>query len=450
MSKHISRPPNWKELLRAHAPRVLGKCVGSQELQTLLRHAQDHYVYWDVFRHYSFPEGITPEEAWAVLKMSVRVERELSPIKVRGEPSRFGFSYTKTLFRRLSMIDTHAAGLLQTLTAKPSAVEKNQLIISGLTEEAIASSQIEGASTSRRVAKEMLYSGRRPRNRHEQMIVNNYQVMQRLDELKDVALSEDMLLDIQRRITHDTLEHASDGGRFRTDADDIVVSDRLTGDITYIPPTQQEMRYELERLIAFANRADTQGEEYLHPVIKAAMLHFWLAYLHPFADGNGRTARAIFYWYLMKRGYWLFQYLAVSRVIKASKKKYDDAFLYAELDDNDLTYFLLYVTDATCRAIDDLIAHYEQKVREAEAYRKVVQRYPNLNERQAALLQYFVSHPDEVADIKTHQMKHGVVYETARKDLLGLKTEGFVAEVKRGYRKLFVPNMQRIKALGVR
>jgi hypothetical protein len=42
---------------------------------------------------------------------------------------------------------------------------------------------------------------------------------------------------------------------------------------------------------------------FIHPVMRAITLHFWLAYDHPFCDGNGRTARALFYWSMLKQGY---------------------------------------------------------------------------------------------------------------------------------------------------
>jgi Fic family protein len=443
----LEKPPNWREIFSKDGggAALFEKALQSEELTSLIRHAQEKYVYWDIFKHYKFPKGFKAEEAWTFLKLSHRFNQEVTPIKAKeGQP--FRFALTKTLYKRLNIIDTHTAGILRTFT-QPSPVQKEQLIISGLSEEAIASSQIEGANTSRKVAKEMIYSGRKPRNKDEQMIINNYQVMQMIDGLKSLDLSEDMLLDIQKRITTGTFEVEEDGGRFRKDEDEIAVHDRISGEVVFVPPTESEMRAELKKLIAFANKDDEGEEDFLHPVIKATILHFWLAYLHPFVDGNGRTARAIFYWYLMKRGYWLFQYLSVSRVIKTSRKRYDNAFLHSEFDDNDLTYFLLYITEATCQAIEELTEYYGRKVKEAEEYKKIAQVYGDLNERQVALLRYFSNHPDQVTDIKTHQSKHGIVYETARRDMLGLVEKGTLAEVKRGYRKVFLPNMKAVKKL---
>jgi Fic family protein len=292
----------------------------------------------------------------------------------------------------------------------------------------------------------MLLSGRKPRTKDEQMIINNYQVMQKLDTLKDVRLSEGMLLDIQLNITRDTLEDPSEGGRFRKDEDEIVVSDRLTGETVFVPPKERMMREELKKLIAYANAEDKEND-FVHPVIKATILHFWLAYLHPFPDGNGRTARAIFYWYLIKRGYWLFRYLAVSRVIKTSRKSYDEAFLHSEHDENDLTYFVLFVTKSVCRAVEDLLTYYQKKAAEAEQYQRIASRSSDLNERQVALLSFFRRHPEQVTDIKTHQSKHGIVYETARRDLMGLVEKGLVVEMSRRKKKLYLPHMARIDKL---
>src|SRR5205814_10028127 len=52
-----------------------------------------------------------------------------------------------------------------------------------------------------------------------------------------------------------------------------------------------------------------------HPMVRSMILHFWLAYDHPFVDGNGRTARALFYWSMLRNGYWMFEYITISKII---------------------------------------------------------------------------------------------------------------------------------------
>ena len=317
--------------------RFFKKALASGALRDLIKHADKDYVYWDKFKHFPIPEGFKSEEAWAFLKFTRTSTSEKSPIFSLRNNS-FSFGITKTMFQKLSYIDSNTSGFISTDLGRPTESQKAQMIISSLTEEAIASSQIEGANTSRKVAKEMLLSKRKARTRDEQMIVNNYLVMQRLMDWKELDLSKNMLLEIQKNITEGTLDDPKDAGKYRTDNDGIHIMNRITGEIVFTPPNEAFVNKELDRLIKYANESENI-ENFVHPVIKACILHFWIAYLHPFVDGNGRTARAIFYWYLLKRNYWMFQYLSVSRIIKRSKYKYDASYLYAELDENDLTYF---------------------------------------------------------------------------------------------------------------
>ncbi|MCC7500844.1 Fic family protein [Candidatus Nomurabacteria bacterium] len=442
----MKHPTRWISKLNAD---LLSRLLVSTELQGLIQHAQEKYVTYDVFRHYKIPKDFKPEEAWAYLKLRARSGTESSPIKdIDGEV--FTYNMTNGFSRRLSIIDTHTAGLVKTLSTEATPAQRDQLIMSGLIEEAIASSQIEGANTSRKVAKEMLYSGRRPRTKSEQMIINNYQVMQLLDELKDLDLTEEILLDIQKKITSKTLdeENKDGGGRFRTDADEIAVVDHATGEVVFIPPKEEQMKRELKRLIEFANKDNDSDGYFLHPFIKAAMLHFWIAYLHPFVDGNGRTARAVFYWFLLKKGYWLFQYLSVSRIIKTSKRRYDQSFLNTETDDNDLTYFILYIAEVTCKAIDEMKQYYERKLKEAEELKKAAKELPGLNDRQLALLRHFKNKRDQITDIRNHQVKHRVVYETARQDLMQLTKKGFLVETEQAKgKKIYIPNIPNIRKL---
>ena len=292
----------------------------------------------------------------------------------------------------------------------------------------------------------MLLSSRKARNKDEQMIINNYQVMQRLQEWKGLDLSLDMLIEIQKNITQNTLEEAKDEGRFREDTDNIAVINRITGEIVFDPPPKEFVIAELKRLINYANN-DKVEEDFVHPVIKASILHFWLAYLHPFVDGNGRTARAIFYWYLLKNDYWMFQYLSVSRIIKKSKKQYDNAFLYSEHDDSDATYFLSYKLKTILNAIADLKVHYKEKIEKDKFLSALAGKLGDFNERQMYLLQYFNNNKDQRIDVKTHQNKYRIAYETARADLIYLVEKSLLSQIKMKNKYIFVPNTLEIKNL---
>ncbi len=438
----IQRPPKWEDKLY---PDLFKKAFASPEMQKLIGHANKEYVYWDKFKHYVPPTGFSIEDTWTFLRFSRKAGSKTTPIKdMQGKP--FEFFQTNATNQRLSYIDSNTSGLLKSNLEKPSEAQKNQFILSGISEEAIASSQIEGANTSRKVAKEMILSERRPRNRDEQMIVNNFQVMQRLVAWKDLDLSKKMLLEIQQNITVNTLEDEQDSGRFRKDEDDIQVVDRLTGISVFTPPEEQIFQKELDRLIDFANSSQSD-EDFLHPIIKASLLHFWIAYLHPFVDGNGRTARAVFYWYLLKKDYWLFQYLSVSRAIKLARVQYDEAFMKSELDDNDLTYFLMYSLKSIERAIEDFSTHYKKKMEEFSRNELISNKLKQLNERQVALLYSLIEEPTKRIDIQTYKGMHQVAYQTARSDLIKLTNRGLLTQIPDNRKYIYIPNISAIKGL---
>jgi len=438
MAKILSKPPDWKKKL---TPELLTKALENPALQAIIEKSQREYLYWDKFRYLVFPKGFSPQEAWVYLKFIRLSNRTSLPFQALDKKP-FSYVLTKSMYQKLSYIDSNTSGFLITDIGAPTEKQKKQLILSGISEEAIASSQIEGANTSRKKAKQLILQNQKPKNRDEQMIINNYQVMQRLSDWKDVPLSKELLLEIQQNITKATLDDPDDSGRFRKDEDEIQIVDRITGLIAHVPPPEDFYVPELEKLIQFSNN-DGKEEEFLHPVVKAVVIHFWLAYLHPFPDGNGRTARALFYWYLLRKGYWLFNYLSVSRSIKFSRSQYDQAFLFSEKDDSDVGYFLQYHLTVVVKAIQSFTDHLEQKLVEEKKLQRIEKKEETqgLNERQIALLYYLSLHPEEQTDIYTHQKKNGVVYQTARNDILELEEKNYLTKIRRGRRYIFIANV---------
>ena len=245
-------------------------------------------------------------------------------------------------------------------------------------EEAIASSMIEGAATTRKAAKRMLKQRLKPKDKNEQMVLNGYETIQMIVKRKGEKLTPEFLLDIQSNITKETLKDSSDVGKFR-DNNNIVVGDNSNPDIIYhIPPNYKKIKKMIEALCEFANN---DGEEFLHPVLKGIALHFLLGYIHPFNDGNGRTARSVFYWYVLSRGYWLFEYMAISRRILRSKKNYGLAYLFTEYDEFDLTYFIKYNLEAIDDSWNDLLGYIKSKQKEQEDTQNIIEKIKELNFR---------------------------------------------------------------------
>ena len=406
-------------------------------LLDVFRHANKEYLYWDKFKHQRMPDEVKAEDAWQLLKLARRLNQRFTQVTDVSERL-FWYTHTEELERVLHVIDQQAGGnVTSSMSALPSHARKRYLI-SSLMEEAIASSQIEGAATTRRNAKDMLRSRRAPRDRSEQMILNNYRTISRIKELYSQPLTPDLVIHLQESLTKDVIGDAGDCGRFRCEEDDIIVSAGSAGSdqVLHVPPPASTIESEMSRLCAYANDEESEFE---HPVLKAIILHFWLAYLHPFADGNGRTARALFYLYMLKNGYWLSEYLSISRVIKNRGAQYYRSFLYSEADDADLTYFIAFNLRAIESSLSELWEYLERKSKEDSALRLRLERESSLNYRQRAILLRALREPDTEFTIESHRTSHNVSYGTSRNDLLGLEATGYLDLSKRGREYVFRP-----------
>jgi hypothetical protein len=155
-------------------------------------------------------------------------------------------------------------------------------------------------------------------------------------------------------------------------------------------------------------------------------LHFMIGYDHPFVDGNGRTARALFYWAMAKHGYWLLEFVSISRIIKQAPIQYAKAYLQTETDDNDLTYFLIHQIDVIKKAVTALYEYLENHANDIEAAEKLLENSKargQLNHRQLSLLKHALKHPNAIYSIQEHQIYHAISYQTARKDLLKMSDQ---------------------------
>ena len=429
---YVQPPPDSGDLL----------AKASVELFLRIHRAADStpggkYRHWDTLRHLDPPAGFTPEEWWASIKLARRSSLREFPLRdSTGAP--FKLSMPDQAQALVHYIDQHASGEILMpglVTADDSA--KRRFVVNSLIEEAIRSSQLEGATTSRVVAKEMIRSGRAPRDRSEKMILNNYRAMEFIRTDMQDTLTPKAVLQLHRILTEGTLDDPADAGRIQRPGEERVAL--WEGDnLVYRPPPADQLAERLALMCEFAN-GDVSPTGFLHPVVRAIVLHFWLAYDHPFVDGNGRTARVLFYWLMKKQGYWLTEYLSISRIFREAPAQYGEAFLLTETDENDLTYFTIFNLETIQRAIRDMQDYLLRKMQEVRDTEALFREDATFNHRQLALLGDALRHPNNRYTFKSHAMSHNVVHQTARSDLLTLAGRGLLTYRRVGRQFVFQP-----------
>lgn len=293
-----------------------------------------------------------------------------------------------------------------------SDLDKHQYLSNALMEESIFSSMIEGATTTRVKAKDMLRKGKKPSNKSEQMILNNYKTIQYISENKEEEITIEKLFEIHKLVTENNLEDEN-CGVFRT-SNDVMVMNQITGEIVHTPPSFEGLKELMLSFCEFFNK--NPKENFIHPIVKASIMHFLIGYIHPFVDGNGRTARALFYWYLLKNGYWLTEYLSISRVILKTKTQYEKAYIYTEIDEMDVTYFIHYQVKVLIQAFEDLKNYISKKKKEENKLSKYL-KLPNINERQAQILFWIEEDSNRFFTIKEIENIFKITNQTARTDI---------------------------------
>jgi Fic family protein len=402
------------------------------------------YLHWDDLRHREPPTGLTVDEWWSLQKYARTQARTLIDAmnSAHQYPVKFSFVPLPRIQKALHDLDrTNVARELLTALGNQDSVSEYR--VRQLIEEAINSSVLEGAKpTTRELARQILREGRPPANRDERMIINNWRAMRRILELQteNRPLVVDDLLELHRILGEEALEVPGAEGQLRTSEDTVVVED-TDGEVWHNPPPAIGLRERLERLLKFAEDGSLDGSSaFIHPVIRAIVVHFWVGYEHPFRDGNGRMARALYYWCMLRHGYEMAEFLSISGPIDRSPKAYYMAFAYTETDAGDLTYFILHQLNVMREALDELTAHLKKRAERMAALAQTVAGFDTLNHRQRAILQHAIRHPFQSYTVEGHAESHHVHYQTARSDLNNLVERGYLEARRVGNVNRFYPS----------
>lgn len=429
-------PPNGKIKTKKDRETIFSLIEDPTLLEQLFSIEKD-YPYWEKFKQKVKNLNISPPLLWKFIKL--QRERNLYRLEI-SDIKGFEFKYnisSSRILERLHQFDLNLGGVLEGQSIIPDN-EKDRFLISSLMEEAIASSQLEGAVTTREVAKDMLRAKRKPKNHSEKMILNNYLTVREIMKYKDEQLTPELIKILHSIITKGTLDNKENEGKFRV-TNEVKVVDDITGEIFYTPPNFKDLDKLMNDFCQFANSKNEKG--FIHPIIRGTILHFLIGYIHPFVDGNGRTARAIFYWYLISQGYWLIEFMSISRIIIKSPAQYARAYLYTEYDENDLTYFIDYNLKSMDLALKSLKEYISRKVLEKKQLTKLILN-DDFNERQAEIIKDFINSNELSLTINEVQSKFGTVYQTARTDLIKLTEMEYLISKSVGKKLIFFKSPQ--------
>ena len=442
--KLVEKAPNDFQLSSKNIEQlhnILGQNQQYSELMHYFTKYQDtdkkgRYLYWDEFR-WRVDKDDNPQMAWWSTKMMRLFKLKDIELYDKNQNS-FSFCIPDSLQAKLYKIYNFSRqGIVP-----HNSLKQNFLISSLIMEEAISSSQLEGAIVTRRIAKDMLTQERPPKSEDEQMILNNYMLMKELKRVKNEDLSIDMILSFHKIATTNCSENGVIAGKFR-DTNDIFITNGMDGEVVHTPPCYTQIPKRLAQICIFANdnHNGDGGTIFIDPVVKAIILHFMIGYEHPFNDGNGRTARAIFYWYMLKNGFDYFEYISISKFLKDAPKKYGMSYLYSEIDDNDLTYFIYYQVEIIIRAIDELLSYLQAKSREFEEIATLLANSKigsKLNFVQKDIVKKSLKTPGRVFTAKEISNDYDIAQNSARKYLNELVKYKILATFKDGRRANYI------------
>jgi Fic family protein len=382
---------------------------------------QGQYLHWNDFK-WRVEKGDEEVVAWLATKIARRTISKQLPTLPANDDQHFSYCLPDSIMTQLHAIDQMIGGGRDlSNNVFVSSNEQNRYLVKSLMlEEAITSAQLEGASTNRKVAKEMLEKNLEPQDKSQQMILNNYLLMKKTVENRDEELSIEFILELHEIATRGAIDNQATAGEIRSN-NNIVVSD-LYNENTFSPPPWESITSRLTSLCDFANTDHSQNDpnNFIHPIIKAIILHFMIGYIHPFGDGNGRTARAIFYWSILRSGYWLFEYVSISKLIQEKRGAYDKSFIYTETDDFDVTYFIYNQVDTIEKAVQSLHDYIDKKKRDFYEFMHWIERSPiakTLKRGHLEILKEAMREPGREFTARQVSIDFGITENTARSHL---------------------------------
>lgn len=355
---------------------------------------------------------------WKKLERDLLATRKAQSvlIEIKSINKKFWFFESDCIREKLSLVQKIGTEIYDKIHSAKT-FEKDFVLNAGI-EEALSSAIYEGANTTRARAKQFFAEEKTPKNKHEQMLFNNYLAMEWIKKNQTLEIDQNTLLKVHEIVTRKTLEGdlVNYSGKFRDD--DVFVGDHQGVDHRKVPESLDE-----------AIKESTENMRFIHPLLQGVILHYLIAYIHPFFDGNGRTARTLFYLQSMKHNFNFVELLSISAHLKEHGGRYERSFLNANKHQGDITFFIDFALDSMLAALKEV----EKKVNFLQKIWKL-QKDERLSDEQICLLQKMALNKFRTITIqefandtrRSHEMARIELKELAHLDLLSEEKKGRV------------------------
>ena len=311
---------------------------------------------------------------------------------------------------------------------------KDDYSLTAIEDEIVSTLSIEQIDTSRESVRNIL-TGLAPQNEAENRIAGMKKGFEFIANKSNRITAESVryLYEIMiNPFLEDQNDRLSANQLYRTGAVYIVNQTRNIN--VHDGMAHTKLSYHMDELFSFIHTADTMND--LH---KAAAIHYYFAYLHPYFDGNGRMARMLHLWYLLQQGYSASLFLPFSSIIQKTKQDYYKAFDYTEknaLISNrlDITPFLSYFADVVYQKM----GNYSLQNHTLDAFQQLLDS-GRITEKENELFQFVLSRYG-MGEFSTKQLEKdfgNCAYATIRSFVLKLTKEGILEQHPYGNRNKY-------------
>lgn len=395
-----------------------------------LSYSQNRYLAPEAIKHRIKQQG-TPDGEWPSIEKKIVATRKIGAITLflKSIEPRFWYYPSDAILKKINQIEDLGKSLYQQINNH--ATFKNEFLLDSRIEEAITSAIYEGAHSTRAQAEQLIASGARPKNKDEWMLFNNFKAMKWVKENTGIKLSKEVMLHLHRIVTDNTLE-----------GDDVNFLGKFRNDTVFVGPHEGIKHEKIEMAIDEMIEMVVNNRRYIHPLIRCILVHYFVAYIHPFFDGNGRTARALFYFKAMRNELTYVELLSVSAYLKEHGKQYEKSFEQVVANDHDITYFIDFCLDAMFSSLTEV----NRKVRYLLRMNDLIERF-KLSAHQVGLLQRMALHKFRTVDIEEYAKQIAKSREYARQELKVLVDLDFITEIKVSKKLVYKINAEKLKDL---